>query len=145
MVVDPGIVAVKPYKNIKPWAVEINSPGESGARQAKVIRTQAPLTNIKAGTLHSLQGATAEPGLILHWIFPRKLRRDLRWLTIYVALSRVRCLKNLRSVGLNKEIRAILEEGPPDSIPAQFRKLFSEKEAQARLDADAAMAALGWA
>ena len=73
------------------------------------------------------------------------LRRDLRWLAIYVALSRVRCLKNLRSVGLNKDIRAIMEEGPPDTIPAQFQKLFNEKEAQTRLDADVAMAALGWA
>ena len=69
----------------------------------------------------------------------------LRWLAIYVALSRVRGLKNLRSVGLNKDIRRIMEAGPPDSLPAQFRKLFQEKEAQTALDAEAAMAALGWA
>ena len=30
------------------------------------------------------------------------------------------------------------------SLPAQFQKLFGEKEAQTALDADAAMAALGW-
>ena len=37
-----------------------------------------------------------------------------------------------------------MEAGPPDSLPAQFHKLFHEKEAQTALDADAAMAALGW-
>ena len=63
----------------------------------------------------------------------------------YVALSRVRRLKNLRSIGLNRDIRAVMEEGPPDTLPAQFHKLFSEKEAQTALDADAAMIALGWA
>ena len=68
----------------------------------------------------------------------------VRWLAIYVALSRVRNLENLRSVGLNKDIRRIMEAGPPDSLPAQFHKLFHEKEAQTALHADAAMAALGW-
>ena len=68
----------------------------------------------------------------------------MRWLAIYVALSRVRRLENLRSIGLNKEIREIMEAGPPDTLPAQFLKLFGEKEAQTALDADAAMAALGW-
>ena len=100
---------------------------------------------VKASTLHVLQGTTADPGLIFHWVFPRRLTRPLRWLAIYVALSRVRRLKNLRSVGLTKQIREIMEEGPPDSLPAQFQKLFQEKEAQTALDADAAMAALGWA
>ena len=69
----------------------------------------------------------------------------MRWLAIYVALSRVRRLKNLRSIGLSKDIRKIVEEGPPDLLLAQFHKLFNEKEAQTALDADAAMSALGWA
>ena len=68
----------------------------------------------------------------------------MRWLAIYVALSRVRRLKNLRSIGLNKDIRRVMEAGPPDSLPAQFDKLFHEEEAQTALDADAALAALGW-
>ena len=69
----------------------------------------------------------------------------MRWLAVYVALSRVRRLKSLRSIGLSKAIREIMEAGPPDSLPAQFHRLFEEKEAQTVLDADAAMAALGWA
>ena len=140
----PGILAIKPYKNMRSWTIEITSPGESGARQAKVYRTQLPLINVKSSTLHVLQGTTADPGLIFHWVFPRVLRRSVRWLVIYVALSRVRCLKNLRSIGLNNDIRAIMEEGPPDTLPAQFQKLFRDKEAQTTLDADAAMLALGW-
>ena len=78
-------------------------------------------------------------------MFPRRLRRDQRWLAIYVALSRVRRLKNLRSIGLSRDIRAIIEEGPPDTLPAQFEKLFKEKEAQTAVDAQAAMIHLGWA
>ena len=141
----PGIVAVKPFQNRQAWTLDVASSGEAGTRQAKVIRTQLPLITVKASTLHVLQGTTTDPGLIFHWVFPRLLRRDLRWLAIYVALSRVRRLKSLRSTGLSRDIRAIMEEGPPDTLPAQFHKLFSEKEAQTALDADAAMVALGWA
>ena len=68
----------------------------------------------------------------------------MRWLAVYVALSRVRNLKSLRSIGLKKDIREIIEAGPPDTLPAQFPKLFDEKEKQTALAADAAMAALGW-
>ena len=82
---------------------------------------------------------------IRHCVFPRLLEKPMRWLAICVALSRVRRLKDLRSSGLNKDIRKIMEEGPPDSLPAQFHKLCNEKATQTALDADAAMAALGWA
>ena len=124
--------------------MEVSSPSEPGTRQAKLIRTQIPITTVKASTLHVLQGTTTDPGLIFHWVFPQMLRRDLRWLATYVALSRVRRLKCLRSIGLSRDIRQIIEEGPPDTLPAQFHKLFSEKEAQTCLDATAAMTALGW-
>ena len=67
------------------------------------------------------------------------------WLAIYVAKSRVRGFKKLRSIGLNKDIRKIMEEGPPDSLPAPLHTLFSEKEAPTALDADAAIATLRWA
>jgi len=53
-------------------------------------------------------------------------------------------LKNLHSIGLTRVIREIIEEGPPDSLPTQFHKLFHEKEVQTSIDADAAMKALGW-
>ena len=91
----PGIVAVKPLHNIKPWTMYVNSSIESGARQVRVIRTQVPLATVKASTLHVLQGTTADHGLIFCWNFPRLLPRGMRWLAIYVALSRVRHLKNM--------------------------------------------------
>ena len=99
---------------------------------------------VKASTLHVLQGTAADPGLIFHWVFPRRLTGPMRWLAIYVALSRARRLENLRSIGLNKDIRRIMEAGPPDSLPAQFQRHVHEKEAHTALEADAAMAALGW-
>ena len=141
----PGVLAVKPCTNKTPWKMEVTVPNEDKCREVKVIRRALPVVCVKASTLHVLQGTTTDPGLIFHWVFPRRLTEPLRWLAIYVALSRVRRLQNLRSVGLNKGIRRIMEAGPPDSLPAQFYKLFQEKEAQTALDADAAMAALGWA
>ena len=53
-------------------------------------------------------------------------------------------LKNLRYIRFNNDIRRVMEAGPPHSLSAQFHKLFHGKEAQTGLDADAAMAALGW-
>ena len=140
----PGVLAIKPCTSQQAWSVIITSITDGNARDIKVKRTQLPLVCLKASTLHVLQGTTTDPGLIFHGFFPRKLRRDMRWLAIYVALSRVRRLKSLRSIGLNNDIREIIEAGPPDTLPAQFHKLFSEKEKQTALDAEAAMKAIGW-
>ena len=66
------------------------------------------------------------------------------WLAVYVALSRVRRLANFRSVGLTDKIRAVIEGGPPDSIPSMFEKSFSEKERKTKRDAAKYMKHLGW-
>ena len=139
----PGVLAVKPYTNKSPWSIEVVIK-DGIQNKVRVIRRNLPIVCVKASTLHVMQGTTADPGLIYHWVFPRRLAKAIRWLVVYVALSRVRRLKSLRSFGLNKDIRKIMEGGPPDSLPAQWKKLFSEKEAQTALDADAAMSALGW-
>ena len=111
---------------------------------AKVRRTQIPLVTVKASTLHVLQGTTTDPGLIFHWRFPRRLQTDMRWLASYVALSRVRSLERLRSVGLDHRVREILEQGPPDTLPLRFRQLFAEKEAMTRDFAEQCLTTLGW-
>ena len=80
----------------------------------------------------------------LHWKFPRRLTKDMMWLATYVAISRVRKLANLRSVGLTNKIRSIIEAGPPESIPAVFAKYFAEKEKNTQKDADSFMQHLGW-
>ena len=66
------------------------------------------------------------------------------WLAVYVALSRVRKLANFRSVGLTDKIRAVIEGGPPDTIPLQFEKYFAEKERRTKRDAARYMRNLGW-
>jgi hypothetical protein len=103
-----------------------------------------PLTTLLASSLYTLQGATAEPGLIFHWRFPRRMSKDMRWLVVYVALSRVPSLSQLRSIGLNSSIREIIEKGPPEGLPARFRELFGDKEKETVALAEAAIAELGW-
>ena len=140
----PGVLAVKPCTNQQAWSVNITCITDGSERSVRVRRTQLPLVCLKASTLHVLQGTTTDPGLIFHWAVPRKFRRDICWLAVNVALSRMRRLKSLRSIGMNNDTKAIMEAGPPKTLPAQFHKLFSEKEKQTALDVEAAMTALGW-
>ena len=117
---------------------------ESRIARVKVRRKQLPLTCKNASTLHVLQGCTCDPGLLFHWKFPRRLSKDMVWLATYVAISRVRKLENLRSVGLTRKIKDVIEAGPPDTIPDMFAKYFGEKEKTTQKDADNFMRLLGW-
>ena len=68
---------------------------------------------------------------------------DIKWLIIYVLLSRVRSLSRLRSVGLTTKIRNIIEGGPPSMLAENFernRKKIEDTSKAAR----AARSALGW-
>ena len=38
----------------------------------------------------------------------------------------------------------MIEEGPPDTLPAQFEGYFGEKEAETRIVAEEAARELGW-
>ena len=142
------IFLVRPFTNQRSWSLTVALPNPSGLErrdvQVKVRRTQIPLVTIKASTLHVLQGTTTDPGLIFHWCFPRRLQGDMRWLATYVALSRVRSLARLRSIGLDNKIRDIIESGPPDTLPARFAQLFAEKEAATQTAAAQALRMLGW-
>ena len=106
------------------------------------------MTILNASTLHTLQGATCEPGLIFHWCFPRRLSMEMRWLAVYVALSRVPSLAQLRSIGLTANvatpIRQIIESGPPKGIVNRFAELFTSKIEETMQLAEAAMEELGW-
>ena len=55
----------------------------------QVQRTQLPLMPEAACPLYSLQGATCDPGLIVHFIMPKRADDDIKWLIVYVMLSRV--------------------------------------------------------
>ena len=116
---------------------------DSGATLS-VKRSQLPLMPADACPLYSLQGATCDPGLIAHFAMPKRADADIKWLVVYVLLSRVRSLSNLRSVGLNLKVRQIIEGGPPAMIAENFEQLFRKKITETHAAAAAAKAALGW-
>ena len=68
----------------------------------------------KQGTLHGVQGKTADPGFIVHWTFPPGLKKESLWLAYYVSLSRPRSFGQLLSHGLPD--RSIIESGPHKSL-----------------------------
>ena len=110
----------------------------------KATRLQLPLVIANASTLYTLQGATAEPGLIFHWRFPAKLSKEMRWLTVYMALSRVRTLEQFWSIGLRDTVKTFINDGPPCGMLGRFVSMFEEKIAATEIAADAAMSELGW-
>ena len=129
--------------NPKPWSIEVTSK-HIGKINVKVKRTQLPVVCEKASTLHVLQGTTCDPGLIFHWTLPNRLSPAQKWLAVYVALSRIRNLNGLRSIGLNRNVRKIMEHGPPEELMAQFDKYFGEKEVATLKLTKELVSKLGW-
>ena len=97
-----------------------------------------------ATTIHTLQGVTADPGLIFHWEFPRAFSSELRWLATYVALSRPPSLAQFISIGLPDDLRQIIEGGPAQGILSKCSDMFQEKEDATHLRAAEVMQELGW-
>ena len=56
---------------------------------------------------------------------PKRADDDIKWLIVYVMLSRVRSLSRLRSIGLAPKIRKIIEGGPPNMLAENFEILDS--------------------
>ncbi len=131
-----GVLAITPQA--RPWKFKAASGGPSVA----VSRTQLTVLPRKQGTLHGVQGKTADPGFIVHWTFPPGLKKESIWLAYYVSLSRPRSLGQLLSHGLPD--RAIIEGGPPEQIVKSFDELFSEKIASTKEASANARRALGW-
>ena len=67
-----------------------------------------------------MQGMTATPGLVAHWVLPARVASDIKWFICYVTLSRVPSLKQLVSIGLSDKIREVLESGPPEGLAQVF-------------------------
>jgi hypothetical protein len=146
----PGIIAVSPMLTPEPFYLDVDVP-ISGAPEhkpksikVKATRMQVPLVIQNATTLYTLQGATADPGLIFHWRFPSKLSREVRWLTVYMALSRVRSLEQFRSIGSMDTVKKLINDGPPSGMLSRFALLFDEKAAATDIAADKALSELGW-
>ena len=112
----------------------------------RVQRRQVPLTIKAASTLHTLQGATTEPGLIFHWRFPLFFcSEELRWLATYVTLSRPPSFKQLISIGVPSSLRDIIEDGPPDGILSRYAAMFKDVEEDTRLRASEQLTHPKWA
>ena len=69
---------------------------------------------------------------------------EVKWLLVYVMLSRVRGLDCLVPSELNDKIRGIIEEGPPEMLVGNFNKIFGEKIKATRKAAREARRKLGW-
>ena len=134
-----GVFAVEPLPRI--WKYE--GPELEG-QFINVKRVQIPLAPAKVLPLYSMQGMTASPGLVAHWVIPPRLSSDIKWLICYVTLSRVRSLKTLLSIGLSDKIRSILEGGPPEGLVQMFSTLFAEKIESTQRAALRAKNRLGW-
>ena len=139
-----GCIAIQPQLSPRAFLVEVKDPGSDHVYTLRVKREQLPVTNLKASTIHTLQGTTTTPGLIFHWKFPRFFSEELRWLATYVALSRPPSLQQLISVGLPLELRNIIEAGPPDGILTRFKDMFDDKEQLTHSKAEELLRKLGW-
>ena len=121
--VRPGIFAVKPLNRTFRYYYDT----QNKTKYINIQRKQFPLTPAPAMSLYSMQGTTADPGMVAYWFFPQRCSPTVRWLIVYVMLSRPRSLANLISVGLTDKVRGIIEQGPPKDLVATFHKLFDEK------------------
>ena len=139
-----GCIAVEPQLSRGAFKVEVPDPGSDRVYELRVQRRQVPMTIKTASTLHTLQGVTAEPGLIFHWRFPRFFSEELRWLATYVALSRPPSFKQLISTGIPDSLRDIIEGGPPEGIRSRIATMFNDVEQETRLRASELLARLGW-
>ena len=134
------VVAIEPFTSRCAWSIDIKALDVT----VKVKRTQLPFVCAAASTEHVLQGSTCDPGLVFHWHFPRRLTPEMRWLSIYVALSRVRSLDGFMSVGLTDRMREDIEAGPPAGVMQRFDTYFGQKIKDTYGKADAAYIELGW-
>jgi len=134
-----GVFAVEPLP--RTWKYE--GPELQG-QFINVKRCQLPLAPARILPLYSMQGMTATPGLVAHWVLPARLSNDIKWLICYVTLSRVPSLAQLASIGLSDKIRDVIETGPPEDLVQTFSTLFAQKIQDTRVAAQDAKNRLGW-
>ena len=131
-----GVFAVTPL--LRAW--QYTAPDE---KFVHIKRRQLPLAPAKVLSLYAMQGMTAEPGLVAHFLLPRA-SDDITWLIVYVMLSRVPSLKQLVSIGLSTRIREIMERGPPSELVQTFLILFADNIEITKEAAKQARKRLGW-
>ena len=111
----PSIAAVEAV-TFPPFTIKLELADSRCARsrllKVKAAREQVPLTIATASTLYTRQGATATPGMIYHFRTPRRISGGMKWIATYMPLPRVQSLKQLRSIGLTRTVRGIIDNGP---------------------------------
>ena len=75
---------------------------------------------------------------------PAHMDPEVKWLLVYVMLSRVCGLDCLVSSGLHEKIKDIMESGPPEMLVGNFKKIFGAKIEATRTAACEATKKLGW-
>jgi hypothetical protein len=114
------VVAIEPFTIRCAWSIDIKALDVT----VKVKRTQLLFVCAAASTEHVLQGSTCDSGFVFRWHSPRMLTPELRLLSIYAALSRLRSLDGFKSVGLTARMRADIEAGPPAGVMQRFDTYF---------------------
>ena len=71
-----------------------------------------------------MQGVTAKPGTVAYWQFRKVLPNEIKWLVVYVMLSRVPSLSQMQSVALTTRVRRNMEAGAPENLVQTFQRLF---------------------
>ena len=88
-------------------------------------------------------------GLILRLLYqlsPVELADPInwKWLIVYVLLSRVPSLAQLRAVDLHEKVRKIIEKGPPAWLLDAFDNLKKDKHPRTKAACAKARLAMGW-
>ena len=75
---EPGVLAIEP--DVKTWKYYF--PEQKGV-YVLVRRRKFPLMLAKTVGLYSMQGTTADPGMVAYWAFPERCSDTVKWLIVY--------------------------------------------------------------
>ena len=82
--------------------------------------------------------------MIFYFHTPRRVSKVMKWITYYMALSRVRSLSTLRSIGLTADVRELIDSGPPEGFLTRFFKVFGEKIDSTQQEVENVLREFGW-
>ncbi len=97
-----------------------------------------------ASTIHTLQGMTAVPGLIVIGNVHVSSRKSCGGWPHTWSCPGPLSLAQLISVGIPDDLRDIIQGGPPESILSRFNDMFKEKEDATHIRAAEVMREFGW-
>ena len=93
-----GVFAVEPL--LRTW--KYDGPELQG-QYINVKRRQVPLAPARVLPLYSMQGMTASPGLVAHWVLPARVASDIKWLVDLLRHTQSRAF--IKAAGFHRPIR----------------------------------------